>query len=109
MRELFVLTSLMTASGGGSLASPAQSSSGSPATVTIVPGASVMTTTAFSPNPVNVSVGTTVTWLNNDSTRHTSTADGGAWSSPIIAPGGQFSFTFQSAGTFPYHCVIHPN
>lgn len=99
----------MMASGGGSYASPPQSSPGSAATVTIVPGASAMTTTAFSPNPLNVSVGTTVTWLNNDGTAHTSTSDGGAWSSPIIAPGGQFSFTFQSAGTFPYHCMIHPN
>jgi hypothetical protein len=69
----------------------------------------MMTTTAFSPNPLNIAVGTTVTWLNNDGTGHTSTASGGAWSSPTIAPGGQFSFTFQSAGTFPYHCMIHPN
>ena len=44
------------------------------------PGASTMTTTAFNPNPITVSVGGTVTWTNNDSTSHTSTANGGAWS-----------------------------
>jgi plastocyanin len=31
-----------------------------------------------------------------------------AWSSGTVAPGGQFSFAFQTAGTFPYHCTIHP-
>ena len=108
------MTSLMMGGVGSSYASPAQSPSASgptpapAATVTIVSGASTMTTTAFSPNPLNISVGTTVTWVNSDSTTHTSTADGGAWNSPAMTPGGQFSFTFPSAGTFSYHCSIHP-
>jgi plastocyanin len=25
-----------------------------------------------------------------------------------VPPGGEFSFTFKTAGTFPYHCAIHP-
>jgi plastocyanin len=58
---------------------------------------------------VNVAVGGTVVWMNNDTTAHTSNADGGAWSSGSIAPGGQFSHTFPSAGTFPYHCTLHPS
>jgi plastocyanin len=53
-------------------------------------------------------VGTTVTWRNTDSTSHTSTSNAAGWNSGIIAPGGEFSFSFQSAGTFPYHCQIHP-
>ncbi len=65
-----------------------------------------MTTTAFAPNPVAVAVGGTVTWTNNDSTTHTSV--GGAWNSGAIAPGGTFSMTFPAAGSFPYHCSIHP-
>ena len=40
-----------------------------------------MTTTAYTPNPITVAVGGTVTWTNNDSTTHTSTANGGAWNS----------------------------
>jgi plastocyanin len=81
-----------------------------PATaVSIVTGASTLTTTAYAPNPVNVAVGATVRWMNNDTTTHTSTANGGAWSSGAIAPGGSFSMTFQSAGTYPYRCTIHPN
>jgi len=35
------------------------------ASVSIVPGASGLTDTAFQPNPVQVSVGTTVTWTND--------------------------------------------
>jgi plastocyanin len=53
-------------------------------------------------------VGTTVTWRNTDSTSHTSTSNATGWNSGIIAPGGQFSFAFQAAGTFPYRCTIHP-
>ncbi|HEY1912578.1 MAG TPA: plastocyanin/azurin family copper-binding protein [Vicinamibacterales bacterium] len=67
-----------------------------------------MTTTAFAPNPITVSVGGMVTWTNNDSITHTSVANAGAWSSGSIAPGGTFSMTFPAAGSFPYHCSIHP-
>jgi plastocyanin len=49
-----------------------------------------------------------VTWTNNDSTTHTSTSNNGAWNSGGIAPGRSFSQTFQTAGTFVYHCSIHP-
>jgi plastocyanin len=84
--------------GGGAAGTP----------VSIVSGASVRTNTAYAPNPINVAVGGTVTWTNNDNTAHTSTADGGAWNSGTIAPGASFSRTFPAAGTFPYHCTIHP-
>jgi plastocyanin len=80
---------------------------GSP--VSIVAGASVRTTTAYSPNPISISTGGSVTWMNNDSTVHTSTSDSGAWDSGTIAPGGSFTRTFSTAGTFNYHCSIHPN
>lgn len=68
-----------------------------------------MTTTAYNPNPIMVAVGGTVTWKNNDSISHTSTADGGAFDSGILGPGASFSKTFQAAGSFTYHCGIHPN
>ena len=87
--------------------SPAPSTSGG-VTVSIPRGASTLTTTAFAPSPIAVSVGGTVTWANNDNVAHTSTADGGAWNSGSIAPGATFSRTFSSAGTFQYHCTIHP-
>jgi hypothetical protein len=46
---------------------------------------------------------------NGDNTGHTSTADGGRWSSGTIRPGGSFSTRFPTAGTFTFHCAIHPN
>lgn len=77
-------------------------------TVAMVSGASTLTNTAYAPSPISVSVGTTVSWLNNDSTTHTSTANNGAWASPNVAPGGRYNFTFSAAGSFQYHCAIHP-
>ena len=60
------------------------------------------------PDELNVAVGTTVTWMNTDSISHTSTSNAAGWNSGIVAPGGRFAFAFQTAGTFPYHCTIHP-
>jgi len=77
-------------------------------TVSIVAGASALTTTAYAPSPLNIAVGDAVLWINNDLTTHTATADGGAWNSGPMAPGRMFSQTFTTAGTFPYHCAIHP-
>lgn len=62
----------------------------------------------FSPPDLTISVGDIVTWTNNDIRNHTSTSDDGStWDSGVISPGGSFSFTFENAGTFPYHCAIH--
>ena len=87
---------------------PAPSGSASGSAVSIVVGARTLTTTAFSPNPVTVAVGGTVTWANNDSITHTATSDTGVWNSGGIGAGQSFSQTFSTAGTFPYHCTIHP-
>jgi plastocyanin len=91
----------------GSSSSPAMPTTGGNS-VAIVSGASTLTSTAFAPNPITVAVGGSVTWVNNDSVTHTSVANNGAWTSPPIAPGGSFSTTFAAAGTFAYHCSIHP-
>jgi len=78
-------------------------------TVNIAVGASVLTTTAFVPNPVTIKVGDSINWVNTDSIVHTATANNGtAFSSGIIAPGASFKATFSTAGTFAYHCTIHP-
>jgi len=79
------------------------------ASISIVAGARTMDTTAYQPNPVTIAKGGTVTWTNNDSITHTSTSDGAVWNSGAMAPGAVFSQTFPTAGTFQYHCTIHPN
>jgi plastocyanin len=62
---------------------------------------------SFSPATLTVSVGTKVTWTNNDSVTHTVTAVQGAFDSNDLSPGNSFSFTFTKAGTYAYHCKIH--
>lgn len=65
---------------------------------------------AFSPNSITVVIGVnnSVTWTNMDSTAHTVTADGGAFNSGSLSTGQTFSFTFTTAGSYTYHCSIHP-
>jgi len=60
----------------------------------------------FSPATETINVGETVTWTNNGDNSHTTT--GADWDSGVVSPGGSFSFTFNSAGTFDYVCQIHP-
>lgn len=113
-RLVVVSTLLMLTFGcGGYSSSPAAPSptpaaGGTSTPVTIPRGAETLANRAFSPDDVNVAVGETVTWTNTDSVAHTSTSDANAWNSGTVVPGGQFSFTFRSAGSFPYHCTIHP-
>ena len=82
--------------------------------VSMGPGSSTLTTDAFSPNPIQVSVGSTVTWTNNDSVIHTvnsgtSPTLSGLFSSPIMNPQDTFEYTFTEAGEVPYFCMLHPN
>ncbi|GAC1461407.1 MAG: hypothetical protein NVSMB8_12750 [Candidatus Limnocylindrales bacterium] len=64
---------------------------------------------AFVPRSLPVLVGDTVTWRNTDATTHTATADGGAWDTKAIAGGGSsLPVLMTAAGTFSYHCAIHP-
>ncbi len=64
---------------------------------------------AFSPTALTVKKGTKVIWTNNDTVTHTVTADKGAFNSGPLAPGRTFSFTFTKAGSYSYHCNIHPS
>ena len=48
-----------------------------------------------------------VTWKNDDAINHTVTADGDAFSSGYVPPGGSFSFAFAKQGRYPFHCTIH--
>jgi plastocyanin len=78
------------------------------ARVTIVSDAA--TIGAFTPPSVTVSVGQTVAWAFQDANPHTVTADDGSFTSPKggLANGKTYSHTFDKAGTYRYHCFIHP-
>jgi len=64
---------------------------------------------AFSPQTLNITTGTTVRWTNQDGAAHTSTSDAVGWDSGTLTTGQQFSFTFNTPGSFPYHCTFHPS
>lgn len=63
---------------------------------------------AFNPADFSVKVGTKVTWTNQDSAGHTVTFDTGNVASETLQTGATYSRTFDAAGTFTYHCSIHP-
>jgi len=63
---------------------------------------------SFSPVPLSVKAGDTITITNNDSTDHTATDGGGAFDTGHIAPGAFKTVTITKAGTYNYHCNIHP-
>jgi plastocyanin len=119
MAAAFVCCLELVSCGGSS--SPASSpvsatpvTSGTPvpsgsSSVAIVMNAATLAAKAFNPNPITVAIGTSVTWTNTDAIAHTSTGDAGGWNSGVIAPGATFSVNFPTAGTYTYHCSIHPD
>jgi plastocyanin len=67
---------------------------------------------AFDPSILTVKTGTVVTWVNNDGVPHALVSDAGspaAFSSDTLSTGTSYTFTFIQAGTYPYHCSIHPS
>ena len=88
-----VVAALALAAGAGSADAPTR-------TITI-PGK------FYEPAQISVLVGTTVTWKNDDSINHTATADGDAFASGYLPPGGSFTFTFAKQGRYAFHCTIH--
>jgi plastocyanin len=109
-----------TGAGGGSSNATGSNSENVP--VSIVPGSSTLTDDAYNPNPVEVAVGQTVVWTNDDNVFHTVTSGtvgaddaGQQFDSGLTGPtaltsqGKTFEHTFDTAGDFPYFCTLHPN
>jgi plastocyanin len=61
---------------------------------------------AFKPGTSRVDRGTRVTFANSSNTAHTATS--GSFDTKRIAPGKSATVRFNKAGTFAYHCKIHP-
>lgn len=87
------------------ISAPTNTPSGSQAAVSVLGGYSGF---SFSPSVLTIKAGTTVTWTNTSSAPHTVTSDMGAFNGSLGGSGATFSFTFTRAGTFSYHCSIHP-
>ncbi|MDN5847869.1 MAG: plastocyanin/azurin family copper-binding protein [Candidatus Nitrosocosmicus sp.] len=89
--------------------------------VSIVNGSSTMSENGYDPDPVQVTIGQTVVWTNDDVAFHTVTSglpgdpDAGAqFDSGLEGPtaltgqGKTYEHTFDTAGEFDYHCALHP-
>ncbi len=76
---------------------------------------------AFQPTQVEIPVGETVTWRQDDVASHTVTSGrvegsggtvtatpDGRFDSGNIAKGQNFQFTFPEPGQFAFYCAIHP-
>jgi len=63
----------------------------------------------YSPKTLTISVGDTVTWVFADrGMAHNVVADDNSFRSALMET-GQFTHTFDTAGTFTYHCTPHPD
>jgi|WetSurMetagenome_2_1015567.scaffolds.fasta_scaffold126115_2 plastocyanin len=76
---------------------------------------------SFNPQNITVSLGTIITWVNNDSSEHQIISDNGYagksggfsrqlndLKSSRMYKGSTYSYRFQRAGNYTYHCNIYP-
>ena len=62
----------------------------------------------FSPTPLTIKVGSTVTWTNKDDEPHTVVSDTGVFKSGGMDTDESFSYKFDKPGTYHFTCSIHP-
>jgi plastocyanin len=68
----------------------------------------------FIPHTLTIKAGTTVTWTNDDTAAHAVTSGDlktgplGKFDSGLFMAGKSFSFEFDTKGTYPYYCQVHP-
>ena len=62
----------------------------------------------FVPAEISVGARDSIVWVNDDAFAHTSTSDGGTWSSTELPKGGRYSLIAPAPGRYTYHCAAHP-
>ena len=67
-----------------------------------------MKNTSYLQPRLQITVGTTVEWKNNDPLPHTVTAADKSFNSGLIQPGKTYRQTFSKAGTYSFYCIPHP-
>lgn len=107
----------MACGSSASTTSPTNACSPTPTNPECVNPPNLLTVTirngAYTPNPVTVRVGQTVNWLNSDAIAHSAT-DPGVFDTGSISPTSAHSangdgVTFNTVGTYQYHCTFHAN
>ena len=108
-----LIVSIGTSACGGSSNSTPQPSPLGPGVDATVRIKGNLGSSSYVPSPQQVRVGQTVNWLNDDGIEHTATLEG-VFDIGRVAPHSAHSengdgVTFRTAGTFTYHCTIHPS
>jgi plastocyanin len=62
----------------------------------------------FDPAELDIAVGDTVVWTNNDDRDHTVVAKNKTFQSDNLSKGDTYQYTFKKAGKFDYSCSYHP-
>lgn len=88
---------------------PSGSTTASPSSPAIAGNFVQITNFSFSPATLMVKVGDKVTWTNQDTVGHSATADDGSFDTGALSTGQSGSVTFSKAGTYAYHCSVHPS
>lgn len=65
-----------------------------------------ITKAGFTPSRVTIAVGDSVTWVNQDTGQHQVVSQDVPFTSPVLAPGQSFTFTFAKAGRFAYQDAL---
>lgn len=95
-RLLLLLVTLLTV---GLLTACGSSSSGPEVKV-------VMGDMIFTPDTLEISKGSTVTWVNEDSVDHAVSDRAGSFKSPSVPAGKSYSHQFDKAGTYKIICWV---
>ena len=64
---------------------------------------------SFIPATMNVTVGTTVMWINKANATQDVVSDNGLFNSGNLTNGMSYNYTFNQSGTYPYHSSINPS
>ena len=99
---------LVSGCGGGATGTPTAAPTGISCGASGQGSAVAMANFAFNPTSANAAVNGFVTWSNTDSTTHTVTFDNGP-DCGTVAAGASQTVQFTVAGTFAFHCRIHPS
>jgi plastocyanin len=99
---------MLTQAAGATPASPTASLTSATASMAQTNAQVVIDNFTFTPDIITVTVGTTVTWSNQDDTPHTVTAADKRFASKGLDTGDQFAYRFTAAGVYTYFCSIHP-
>src|SRR4029079_14242296 len=63
---------------------------------------------SFTPASTSIAAGTTITWTNHDDVPHKIVSTEEKFKSPVLDTDEKFSYRFDTPGTYPYFCSLHP-